>query len=131
VSFSNPLLIFGILIYDMIHITVERIVTGKVSTLKEWIDYVGKDHLHHRLQRLLGTRQATVAMIFALTISLGLAAMLLRKADILEAIMLLAQATLLVLVITILEHRGRPREPESLAVSPVPDERGAVNPIRS
>ena len=130
VSFSNPLLIFGILIYDMIHITVERIVTGKVSTVKEWIDYVGKDHLHHRLQRLLGTRQATVAMIFALTVSLGLAAMLLRKADILEAIMLLAQATLLVLVITILEHRGRPREPESLG-TPVPDERGAVNPIRS
>ena len=27
VSFSNPLLIFGVLIYDMIHITVERILT--------------------------------------------------------------------------------------------------------
>ena len=32
VSFSNPLLIFGVLIYDMIHITVERVATGKVRS---------------------------------------------------------------------------------------------------
>ncbi len=107
VSFSNPLLIFGILIYDMIHISVERVLTGKVSTVKEWIDYVGKDHLHHRLERALGNRKASVAMIFALTITLGLAAIVLRKADTTEAIMLLTQAALIVIIITILEQRGR------------------------
>lgn len=107
VSFSNPLLIFGILIYDMIHITVERVVTGKVSTVKEWIDYVGKDHLHHRLERALGSRKASVTMIFSLTVTLGLAAIVLRKADLAEAIMLLTQAVLIVIIITILEHRGR------------------------
>lgn len=107
VSFSNPLLIFGVLIYDMIHITMERVLTGKVSTIKGWIDYVGKDHLHHRLERALGSQRASVAMIFALTICLGLAAIVLRKADTAEAIMLLAQATLIVVMITILEHRGR------------------------
>ncbi|MEW6544197.1 MAG: MraY family glycosyltransferase [Nitrospirota bacterium] len=107
VSFSNPLLIFGVLIYDMIHITVERMVTGKVRTVKEWIDYVGKDHLHHRIERILGNRRATVAMIFALAICLGLAAIVLRHADTRDAILLLAQATLLLLVITILEQRGR------------------------
>ncbi len=108
VSFSNPLLIFGVLIYDMIHITAERIATGKVSSLKEWIDYVGKDHLHHRLERVLGSRRASVAMIFALTVCLGLAAMVLRKAGLAEALMLLAQAALIVTMLTILEHRGRP-----------------------
>lgn len=107
VSFSNPLLIFGILIYDMIHITVERIVTGKVSSIKGWIEYVGKDHLHHRLERALWSRRASVLMIYALTICLGLAAIVLRKADTAEAIMLLAQAALIVVMITILEHRGR------------------------
>ena len=107
VSFSNPLLIFGVLIYDMIHITVERVLTKKVRTVKEWIDYVGKDHLHHRLERVLGSRQASVGMIFVLTFCLGLAAIVLRKADTAEAIMLLAQATLILLTITILEHRGR------------------------
>ncbi len=107
VSFSNPLLIFGVLIYDMIHITVERMVTGKVATVKQWIDYVGKDHLHHRLERILGSRQASVTMIWVLTICLGLAAIVLRKAGTAEAIMLLAQAALILIMMTILEHQGR------------------------
>jgi UDP-GlcNAc:undecaprenyl-phosphate GlcNAc-1-phosphate transferase len=107
VSFSNPLLIFGVLIYDMIHITVERIAAGKVATVKQWIDYVGKDHLHHRLERVLGSRQASVAMIWVLTICLGLAAIVLRKAGTAEAIMLLVQAALILIMITILEHQGR------------------------
>jgi UDP-GlcNAc:undecaprenyl-phosphate GlcNAc-1-phosphate transferase len=107
VSFSNPLLIFGVLIYDMIHITVERISTGKVRSVKEWLDYVGKDHLHHRLERALGSRQASVAMICLLTICLGLAALALRHAGTAEALLLLAQACLIVVIITILEWSGR------------------------
>ena len=38
VSFSAPVLIFWILIFDMTYITVERIMTGKVRTFREWID---------------------------------------------------------------------------------------------
>jgi UDP-GlcNAc:undecaprenyl-phosphate GlcNAc-1-phosphate transferase len=107
VSFSNPLLIFGVLIYDMIHITVERVATGKVRSMKEWLDYVGKDHLHHRLERALGSRQASVAMICLMTICLGLAALALRHAGTAEALLLLAQACLIVAMITILEWSGR------------------------
>lgn len=107
VSFSNPLLIFGVLIYDMVHITVERVVTGKVHSVKEWLDYVGKDHLHHRLERALGSRQASVAMIFLLTICLGLAALALRHAGTTEAVLLLAQAGLIVGMVTLLEVSGR------------------------
>lgn len=107
VSFSNPLLIFGVLIYDMIHITVERVATGKVRSMKEWLDYVGKDHLHHRLERALGSRQASVAMIFLMTICLGLAALALRHAETAEALLLLVQACLIVAMITILEWSGR------------------------
>ncbi len=107
VSFSNPLLIFGVLIYDMIHITVERVATGKVRSIKEWLDYVGKDHLHHRLERALGSRQASVAMICLMTICLGLAALALRHAGAAEAILLLVQACLIVVMITILEWSGR------------------------
>ena len=107
VSFSNPLLIFGVLIYDMIHITVERVATGKVRSIKEWLEYVGKDHLHHRLERALGSRQASVAMIFLMTICLGLAALGLRNAGTTEAVLLLLQACLIVVMITILEWSGR------------------------
>lgn len=109
VSFSNPLLIFGVLIYDMIHITVERVVTGKVTSVKEWLDYVGKDHLHHRLERALGSRQASVAMIFLFTICLGLGALALRHAGTKEAVMLLIQAGLIAAMITLLEISGRRR----------------------
>lgn len=109
VSFSNPLLIFGVLIYDMIHITVERIVTGKVKSVKEWLDYVGKDHLHHRLERALGSRQASVAMIFLFTICLGLAALGLRHAGTMEAVLLLIQAALIAAMLTVLEISGRHR----------------------
>ena len=110
VSFSNPLLIFGVLIYDMIHITVERVATGKVHSIKEWLDYVGKDHLHHRLERALGSRQASVAMIFLMTICLGLAALALRHAGAAEALLLLVQACLIVAMITILEWSGRRKQ---------------------
>lgn len=109
VSFSNPLLIFGVLIYDMIHITVERVVTGKVRSVKEWLDYVGKDHLHHRLERALGSRQASVAMIFLFTICLGLSALALRHASTTEAILLLIQAGLIAAMLTVLEISGRRR----------------------
>ena len=107
VSFSNPLLIFGVLIYDMIHITVERVATGKVRSIKEWLDYVGKDHMHHRLERALGSRQASVAMICLMTICLGLAALALRHAGTSEALLLLVQACLIAVMITILEWSGR------------------------
>jgi UDP-GlcNAc:undecaprenyl-phosphate GlcNAc-1-phosphate transferase len=107
VSFSNPLLIFGVLIYDMTHITVERIATGKVKSVQDWLAYVGKDHLHHRLERALGGRYASIAMIFILTICLGLAALALRHAGTLEAILLLTQACLIVIMVTILELSAR------------------------
>ena len=109
VSFSNPLLIFGVLIYDMIHITVERVVTGKVRSVKEWLDYVGKDHLHHRLERALGSRQASVAMILLFTICLGLSALALRHASTTEAVLLLIQAGLIAAMLTVLEISGRRR----------------------
>jgi UDP-N-acetylmuramyl pentapeptide phosphotransferase/UDP-N-acetylglucosamine-1-phosphate transferase len=51
VALVSPVLIFWILIFDMVHITVDRILTGKVTNFKQWIEYVGKDHLHHRLAR--------------------------------------------------------------------------------
>jgi len=114
VSFISPILIFWVLIYDMIYLTVDRVLTGKVRSITEWLDYVGQDHLHHRLARALGSQRAAVLMIFTLTVCLGLGAMALRKNDAPEAIMLLAQASLMVIIITILEYRGRLHYSQSL-----------------
>lgn len=103
----SPLLIFWILVFDMVHITVDRIVTGKVHTFKEWLDYVGKDHLHHRLDHLLGGPRKSVLFIFMMNICLGASAVVLREARPIDAVIMLFQAAILVVLITVLERRGR------------------------
>lgn len=107
VALASPLLIFWVLIFDMVHITVDRIISGKVSSFREWIDYVGKDHLHHRLANVLGGRKQSVLFIYLLTFCLGTSAVVLRYARLMDAILLIVQATVFVGLITILERRGR------------------------
>jgi len=103
----SPLLIFWVLIFDMVHITVDRILSGKVANFKQWIDYVGKDHLHHRLAVVLGGQRKSVFFIYLMSICLGASAVVLRNARPVDALLLLAQAAGLVVLITILERRGR------------------------
>jgi UDP-GlcNAc:undecaprenyl-phosphate GlcNAc-1-phosphate transferase len=105
-SLLTPVLIFSVLIYDMIYITVSRIMTGKVHNIKEWLDYVGKDHLHHRLADLLHSRKKSVLFILLLTFTLGLNALLLRNADAVTAVILLSQAFCILIVITVMEIAG-------------------------
>lgn len=106
VALASPLLIFWVLIFDMVHITVDRIITGKVGSFREWIDYVGKDHLHHRLAKVLGGRKRSVLFIYLLTFCLGTSAVVLRYARPTDAILLIVQATVFVGLITILERCG-------------------------
>ena len=107
VALVSPLLIFWILIFDMVHISIDRVVTGKVSNVKEWLEYVGRDHLHHRLAQVIGSNKISVLFIYMLCICLGIGAVVLRHAGPLEAVLLVAQAFVLVLLITVLERKGR------------------------
>lgn len=109
VSFSAPVLIFWVLIYDMAYITVERVLTGKVRTVKEWIDYVGKDHIHHRMFALLGDRKKAVLLIWFLSATLGISAIALKNARPVDGILLVVQAFLITLFVSILEYSGRHR----------------------
>jgi len=119
VSFSAPVLIFWVLIFDMAYITVERILTGKVNTFKEWVDYVGKDHMHHRLYELLGDRRKAVLFIYFLCATLGLSAVALRNARPIDGILLVFQAFLITVIVSIAEYSGRKRE-NGHAVTEVP-----------
>jgi len=109
VSFSAPVLIFWVLIFDMTYITVERILTGKVKNVKQWLEYVGKDHLHHRTYALLGDRRKAVLFIYLLSITLGLSAIALRYARPLDGVLLVIQAFLITVVVSILDYSGRNR----------------------
>lgn len=106
IDLGAPVLIFWVFIFDMIHITVTRILSGKVRTLGEWIAYVGRDHLHHRMEALLGSKRKAVLLIFLLSISMGLGAMALVNAQTREAVLLSVQAIVIVSVVTVLERAG-------------------------
>ena len=110
VSFSAPVLIFWILIFDMSYITVERIVTGKVKSFRQWVDYVGKDHIHHRLYELLGDRRKAVLFIYFLCATLGISAIALHNARPIDGILLVCQAFLITVIVSIAEYSGRKRD---------------------
>lgn len=105
-SLVTPVLIFSILIYDLIYVTVNRIATGKVNNIKEWLDYVGKDHLHHRIANLLGSKRKSVLFIYFLSFTMALNALLLRTADAVSSVILLFQATCILVIVTITEIAG-------------------------
>jgi UDP-GlcNAc:undecaprenyl-phosphate GlcNAc-1-phosphate transferase len=75
-ALSTPLLILGVLVFDMIYLTVTRIASGRVKSFREWIGYVGRDHLHHRLENLGLSKKQSVLFIFFLMGILGLDALL-------------------------------------------------------
>ena len=107
VALASPLLIFWIMIFDMVHISADRIINGKISNFRQCIEYVGKDHLHHRLANALGGNKKSVLFIFGISFCLGTSAIVLRNARTIDAILLLVQASVMVVLITILERRGR------------------------
>lgn len=107
VSIAAPLLTFGLLILDMCYITVHRIIHGHVRSFREWIDYVGHDHLHHRIAAVLGGPAESVIFIYILSICLGLNALLLPQVTISDGFILLGQAALIFLLISVLERKGR------------------------
>lgn len=109
VSLTAPLLIFAIFIYDMIYTTISRALEGKVKNLKEWLTYVGKDHMHHRMDDLLQDKKQSVILIYFIAIALGLTALLIKKATTEIAILLLLQAVIILGIITILEREGNKR----------------------
>ncbi len=113
IDVAAPVLIFWVFVFDMVHITVARILTGKVHTFRQWIDYVGRDHLHHRLTALMGSQRLALLLIFLLSSVMGLAAIVLKNARLVDAVLLLVQAALVVVVVTILEFQGNRRAREN------------------
>lgn len=109
VSFAAPVLIFWVLIYDMTYISIERVLSGKVNNFRQWLDYVGRDHLHHRLYAVLGDRRKTVLFIYLICATLGISAIALRHARMVDSVLLVIQALLITIIISILEYSGRRR----------------------
>jgi UDP-GlcNAc:undecaprenyl-phosphate GlcNAc-1-phosphate transferase len=109
-TLSPPLLVFGVLIYDMIHTTVSRIARGDVRNFKQWLEYTGKDHLHHRFEALLHSKRFAVILVLTLNLCLALAALIIRYVNLTRALILLLQCLVILILVTILERAGNLRE---------------------
>jgi len=109
-TLSPPLLVFGVLIYDMIHTTASRIARGDVRNFKQWIEYTGKDHLHHRFEALLQSKRFAVILVLTLNLCLALAALIIRYVNLTRALILLLQCLFILILVTILERAGNLKE---------------------
>ncbi len=105
-AYAAPLLIFSVMIFDMIHTTIARIQRGDVRNAREWIEYVGRDHLHHRLIALGCSQQQAVMLIVGFSCMVGLAALALVKSPILSVWLLLGQTLVFYVILTVLMGRA-------------------------
>ena len=112
VALLTPVLILAVPLFDIAFVGIVRVVTGKVHTVREWLAYTGKDHIHHRFEALGLTKAQSVFLIYFIAGTLGLSALLLKQATQREAAIVLIQAACVLVIIAILEGlgRGRPRE---------------------
>jgi UDP-GlcNAc:undecaprenyl-phosphate GlcNAc-1-phosphate transferase len=111
VSFTSPILVFGILIFDMVYVNLSRIKNRKAGNLLGLLTCVNKDHLHHRLLFLGFTRKETVFVILTMSTCLGFSALIVMNQKPLEAVLGLFQALLILVLIVSLMLKGRDRIP--------------------
>ena len=108
VALSIPVLILGVAIFDMIYITIARIHSGKIKTIKDWLEYTGRDHFHHRLLDFGFTQIEAVSFILTINIILGLSALILKMNNQPKnATLLVVQAFVIFITIVILMLIGR------------------------
>jgi len=107
VALSLPILVLSVFIFDMGYITVVRIFKGAVRNFKEWIEYTGKDHLHHRLVTLGFSETQTVLLIYLIAACLGIGGINLRASEDLKIYLGFLQAFFIFVIIVILMIAGR------------------------
>jgi UDP-GlcNAc:undecaprenyl-phosphate GlcNAc-1-phosphate transferase len=109
VALLTPVLILGVPLFDIAFVSVARVATGRVHSLHEWLAYTGKDHIHHRFEALGLTRPQSVCLIYFISATLGVSALLLWHATMREAMLILLQAACVLAIIAVLEAVGRGR----------------------
>ena len=112
VSLTAPILIFGVLIFDMIYVNLSRIKNRQATNFFELLTCVNKDHLHHRLLFMGFARKEVTFIILTLSTSLGVSALIIMNQRIIEALLGLFQAILIIGLIVTLMLKGRERIPE-------------------
>lgn len=122
VALAVPVLILFLPIFDISMTTFFRIREGSVRTFRQWLDYTGKDHIHHRVYATgIGKRNA-VFVLYAVAIMLGFSAIIIRTGGTLEAYLALLQAvTVLAFFVGFLIYIKKQYDSISSVPTPVTD----------
>ena len=109
VGLAVPILILFLPIFDITMTTFLRIRDGEVKTFRQWIDYVGKDHFHHRLYEVGIGKWNAVWTMYTVTIMLGFSAIIIRTGGFVEAYLALLQACVVLVGFTVFMNYVRKR----------------------
>jgi UDP-GlcNAc:undecaprenyl-phosphate GlcNAc-1-phosphate transferase len=112
VSLASPVLIFGVLIFDMAYVNLSRIKNRQARSFTELLACVNKDHLHHRLLFLGFARKEVVFMISTISVCLGMSAFIIMDQKFIEGLLGLFQALLILGLVVALMLKGRERAPK-------------------
>jgi UDP-GlcNAc:undecaprenyl-phosphate GlcNAc-1-phosphate transferase len=107
VSLTAPILIFGVLIFDMIYVNLSRIKNRLARNFFELLTCVNRDHLHHRLLFMGFNGKEAVFIIAVISACLGVSALIIMNQKVIEAILGLSQAVMILGLIVILMLKGR------------------------
>jgi len=105
-----PILILGVPIFDTTFITITRFADGRIRTFREWLEYAGRDHIHHRLLNIGLSRFDSVIFLCVISVILALSAITVKQGDDLLAILSLLQGVIILTIIgrfmIFMEHRS-------------------------
>ena len=111
VSLTAPILIFGVLIFDMAYVNASRIKNRLANNFLELLTCVNRDHLHHRLLFMGFKRKEVVFIILTISTCLGVSALIIMDQRFIDALLGLFQAVLVLGVVAALMLRGRDKTP--------------------
>lgn len=99
IAFTIPILILAIPLFDILYVIILRYKQGLTPSLKDIINYCGKDHLSHRLLGLGLKQRQVVVLLYLLSLCLGLGAIMLKvEINEYDAAILITQAFLIILI---------------------------------
>ncbi len=113
VSLTAPVLIFGVLIFDVVYVNLSRIKNGQAKSFSELLTCANLDHLHHRLLFLGFARKEVVMIISTISVCFGVSALIIMDQKFIEALLGLFQALLILGLIATLMLKGRDRMPKA------------------
>ncbi len=101
IAFAIPVLIFGLPIFDMVFVSIRRILSGKSPMSAD------KTHLHHRLIDLGFTQKQTVTIMYAIAAILGLTAVLIAGEGFMRAAVLVIIVFVVVIMCSVIMYKHK------------------------